>query len=707
MKLLKYRVTDFRSVQDSGWIEADQVTCLIGTNESGKTNLLLPLWKLNPARDGEIRQIDDHPRKAHSELKEAEEQPNFIRARFSVPPGLAQALAEKTEYPEDAMSEVEVARDFDGYYTIGFPNLEVPSMAVAELADRIEDLRKGLEAAHFDTSEQTKAQTRATKALEAAHRILDDQQNDVTELHAKSIAGALSRVSKKAVATLDTLGERYSTLRGDVEQLAEQITRPAPEDMDGVADLVLNRMPKFVYYSNYGNLDSEIYLPHVIANLERLPSLGPKEAARARTLRVLFDFVKLKPQEILELGKETLPAPAAPNRPIQQPTQDQIDADAEKKRQRTVLLQSAESRLTREFRDWWRQGEYTFRFAADGNHFRIWVSDRKRPEPIELESRSTGLQWFLSFFLTFLVESEEAHAGSILLLDEPGLTLHPVAQEDLSAFFHQLAQTSQILYTTHSPFMIDADHLDRVRAVYVDEDGLTRCSPDLRAQENKRDQARSVYAVDAALGLSVSRTMLLGSQPVIVEGASDQVYLTAMKAYLISQGLLKPPRELLFFPAGGVRGISKLVSILVGAKDDRPFVLLDGDAEGQRKAEDLRKGIYNDCKDRVLIVDEFTGLPGSEIEDLWPQSFLADRIAKLLRGPEEEFDDVVQQGQPIVPQVEAYAAKHGITLESPGWKVEVAKAAKRRLQGRPGLIAPVSSEAETWKRLFSLLVGST
>lgn len=54
MKLLKFRVTEFRSVLDSGWIEVENITALIGTNESGKTNILLPLWKLNPADEGEI-----------------------------------------------------------------------------------------------------------------------------------------------------------------------------------------------------------------------------------------------------------------------------------------------------------------------------------------------------------------------------------------------------------------------------------------------------------------------------------------------------------------------------------------------------------------------------------------------------------------------------------------------------------------------------
>jgi len=68
MKLKRFRVTQFRSVKDSTWIDADDVTALIGTNESGKTNLLIPLWKLNPAKDGEINPLIDYPRKRYHEI---------------------------------------------------------------------------------------------------------------------------------------------------------------------------------------------------------------------------------------------------------------------------------------------------------------------------------------------------------------------------------------------------------------------------------------------------------------------------------------------------------------------------------------------------------------------------------------------------------------------------------------------------------------
>ena len=100
---------------------------------------------------------------------------------------------------------------------------------------------------------------------------------------------------------------------------------------------------------------------------------------------------------ITEMGTETNGTPNAA----------QIDAAAKKNKERKILLSSAAAGFTKSFNEWWKQG----------NYFRIWVSDAVRPDPIELEARSTGLQWFFSFYLVFLVESELHHRNAILLLD--------------------------------------------------------------------------------------------------------------------------------------------------------------------------------------------------------------------------------------------------------------------------------------------------
>ncbi|MBK6991057.1 MAG: ATP-binding protein [Chitinophagaceae bacterium] len=215
-------------------------------------------------------------------------------------------------------------------------------------------------------------------------------------------------------------------------------------------------------------------------------------------------------------------------------TDVEIEIERTKKKEREILLQSASTKLTREFKEWWKQGNYRFRFQADGNHFRIWVSDELRPEEVELESRSKGLQWFFSFFLVFLVESKDTHSNCVLLLDEPGVSLHPVAQFDLIKFFNSLAEQNQIAYTTHSPFLVNPDNLANVKAVFVDEEGTSTVSSDLR--KNSKVAHSSIYPVHAAIGLTISETLLLGCQPVLVEGQSDQIYLQAIKNHLSGLG---------------------------------------------------------------------------------------------------------------------------------------------------------------------------
>ena len=66
MILKKFRVTNFRSVMDSGWIDCDNVTSLVGVNEAGKLNIILALWKFNPAREGKINLLHDMPSKEYS-----------------------------------------------------------------------------------------------------------------------------------------------------------------------------------------------------------------------------------------------------------------------------------------------------------------------------------------------------------------------------------------------------------------------------------------------------------------------------------------------------------------------------------------------------------------------------------------------------------------------------------------------------------------
>ncbi len=701
MKLTSFRVVGFRSVVDSGWIEVEDIGALVGVNEAGKSNLLVALWKLNPAKGGEINPTADYPRKHYHAIRAIpdKEKPVFIQARFALDDELIGTLAGLTGVAKDQLGVAQVERKFNKLYRTTFPEAKVARETAR--ADVIALLQEA--EAEISKLEPTATETALHEQMKQA---MATAITDVESSVAATITGvALAAVSKKLSAVdpekavkRSLIGPRYGMLLDKVASIVEGLSKPHPTSNKEARQAVLAALPGFVYYSHYGNLDSEIYLPYVIRDLER-EDLGPKSAAKVRTLKVLFEFVKLSAEEILELGQDVT---KKPDRTA--PTDEEIAAIAAKKKERDILLQSASTDLTGKFRDWWKQGEYRFRFSADGDHFRIWVSDDKRPEDIELESRSTGLQWFFSFYLVFLVESQGDHEDAVLLLDEPGLGLHPLAQKDLSAFFESLSSTNQIVYSAHSPFLMDSNHLERVHSVFVGDDGTTQVSADLRASEPGSQQAKSVYAVHTALGLTVSDTFLIGCQPVIVEGHSDQLTLSAIKTYLVSKGLLSPPKELVFLPAQGVKGVRAVVSIVAGREEELPIVLLDSDTQGKGLAKKLQADLYNASKDRVQLVGDVTEMDGSEVEDLWPPEFFGNIVTRFLRGPDEDFSDVLKAGNPVVDQVEAYAEKHKIELESPGWKVEIARRAKLKLGTRPDAVADDSPVVVWWKALFEKLI---
>lgn len=694
MRLKSFRVRNFRSVDDSGPIEADNVTALIGINESGKSNLLVPLWKMRPAKDGQIKPTADYPRRQFTDFRNSENKPFFIEAVFSPTPEQARELAELSGAPADSFDEILVKRSLDGKYYVSFPKaLRRRTVPKCDVHGLLEGANSEINALTPLKSEEASAAMIRDAVLKAMQALPDVEAVDAAAID--GLAAALPNIDNPLKTS--AIAPRYDRLREEIGQIQADLKRPVPNEMDKVRSLALKHVPSFVYYTNYGNLDSEIYLPHVIENMKR-DDLGPREEAKVRTLKVLFHFVGLEPEEILELGRDF----RAPNN--RQPTDDEIAAIAEKKKERSILLQSAGAKLTKEFREWWKQGEYRFRFEADGDHFRIWVSDDKRPEEVELEGRSTGLQWFLSFYLVFLVESQDAHEGSILLLDEPGTSLHPLAQKDLSAFFDGLSEENQLLYTTHSPFLIDADRLDRARKVFVAPDGTTKATPDLREGEGD-DKARraSGYAVYAALGLTVAESLLLGCTTVVVEGLSDQIYLSAIKNILIGLGKIKPSREIIFPPAGGAKGVRVVASIVTGRDEALPTVLLDSDEPGKRMSKELKTSLYADAQDKILEVATYAGFDGSEIEDLIPLDVMCTTVDRWQRGPEQAFSDVCKTGVPVVDQIEAWAASHKIVLAAPAWKVDLAKRVKQSLLSRqvdtfhPNIV-------ERWEQLFAKLL---
>lgn len=683
MKLIRFRVTNFRSIKDSTWIDCSDVTNIIGINEAGKSNALLALWKFNPTDKAEINLLEDLPRNEYSSLKNSCQELPFIEVVFRLEEDdeLLKNLIKITGRRKEELSDIHLKRFYSGKYSYNFPYEEtITELPSKEFITYIEEKTNAI--SKISTESKVEKHYKAIVESMLNGYIDELQQKDKID----------KNLLQEFISNTENTGAKPGA-KSEIQPIVNDVLKYFREQMellsrpriwcDEVWKQVFSLMPNFVYYSNYGNLDTEIYLPHVIDNLERNNITGVA-AAKVRTLKVLFDFIGLNPKEILELGEDGANL-----------SQDEIEKFNKKKEERTVLLNSASSKLTKEFKQWWKQGNYVFDLRADGKFFKIWVSDEKRPDKVVLEARSTGLQWFLSFYLVFLTQIKTNLKNTIILLDEAGLSLHPLAQKDLLAFFKNLATTNQIIYTTHSPFLVDTNNIDSVKIAYIDNDGYTVISNDLRANSDpKRDT--SVYAVHAALGLSVSDIMLNGCQPVIVEGASDQYYLNAIKTYLIASGLFKPSKDVVFMPAGGVKGVSAIASI-VSAKGELPYVIIDGDTSGTSFKDKLKKDLYKDEEHKLICLKDFVeGLEAVEIEDIIPFSCISKAIDRLFRSVDDfEFDEVYDSKKPLLSQIEEYARMNRVKLPK-GYKVEIAKFAKQKIIN----MSEKEKEVDVWIKIF-------
>lgn len=679
MQLVKYKVEKFRSIGNSGWISVEDVIALIGENESGKTNLLIPLWKLNPAVSSTGNKLDllvDYPRSQYHLIENADKASELRTHRFIV--------------AEFVLDEEDI-KEFQKLLGVNIPITKIHLSR---------DYNDELHVELFNNDENI-IEWQNVHIRKELDNIIGDIEDEELRIKLKRLTG------ENDYKGIMTLIDNTKGLEEEQQGLLKRIRGLVEAQIS--FDLVISKkqpivdlIPKFIYYSSYENLDSDIYLPDAMN-----PSSNLINNKKNRTLNTLFNYVGQSAKQIYDLG---LNPSGYSSSQLSEQQKEQVQANTKK---RQVLLESAATRFTEDFNKWWKQEDkYIFKFEVDSNCFRIKVADSRRPAFLEFSSRSSGLQWFFSFFLIFLVESEGKHKNTILLLDEPGVTLHPNAQKQLYLFFDNLSKSNQIIYTTHSPFMINANQLDKVYAVYANDEGLSCVSADLRAPQKNKKLANSIYPAHAALGLSVSDTLLLGCQPVIVEGISDQIYFTLLKNALIRKGKLNTQKEIVFIPSEGVKGIKAILQILSGLQtEEYPLVIVDGDSAGKTLMSSLteKNGLYSGKGDRIICLKEMR--EDAETEDLIPFDLMKGIVNNYLpkaADSDDTFSDIADGHKLICDQIKSYTQTNSIKLPH-GFKVEIAELIKRRVTNKNIDIIDSMNESQQKMvyRIFNSIVGRT
>lgn len=557
MKLTTFRIRMFRNIIDSGEIAVDDaVTCLVGMNESGKTAVLSALHRLNPVDDVSFDEQRDYPRwllaKARREKTIGDAVP--VEATFILD-------SEELALLEDAMGPGVVADSMvtvSRRYNVDNRQWSIrpdAKRAVANLLERADVRKKTIE------------QFKDVKDIDGIEAVCVQMAGDTSDTQAEKTAEEVARIRAE-----------LSSLDGD----------PA---WRVAVNLLKSRLPKLFYFSDYSSLEGRIDVAALAAKDDQVGSSADQ------TARALLRLASTTPQALAE--------------------DDYEDRKAE--------LEAVGHELTSQVFEYWRQNtNLRVQFDIDRNYENIGphqqtiihtcldirVEDTRHAFTNNFGLRSSGFRWFFSFLAAF-TEFEGRNEPVVVLLDEPGLTLHARAQGDLLRFINErLASAVQVLYTTHSPFLVETDKIDRVRIV---EDGGPATGATV-TQEALTVGESSIFPLQAALGYDVAQHLFIGQTNLLVEGPSDFVFLDAVSRLLTNGCRIGLDQRWRVLPTGGAANIPAFVALMGQALD--VTVLIDSGTEGAARLEKAVDAARVQ-RDRIVQVNEITGRKHSDIEDLF------------------------------------------------------------------------------------------
>ena len=633
MRLTHARVQNYRCVRDTGWFDIEQAkTILVGPNEAGKTAVLEALQQINrPAGVKGFDPLRDYPRKLYNaEIQVRKRDPGEIpvsSARFALDP---EDLAELHDDFSDAV--YGCTRSINNeltHWLEGGPAVVVFS----------EELRNDLTclAIHVDIRART----------------ANDQEDDGPGLS----AGLKDIIAGWEVGTTRIADDCANELRGWLDSVIEfvgendatQVQHHArllgytriPEELEAALTKLKGRLPVFIFFNDYFRVRPNLHLRHFAARIER----GSLDDGRYDYGNVcLLKLLGFDAGELADLGDARDPGD----------DQDAFERYRSQLNERRIKLNAASVRLTNEIRSIWnpdrtRAVADRVLIQADGQHLEVVVEDELGVQ-IEVDQRSAGFQWLVSFFVVFFAEAKDAHANAILLLDEPGLSLHGLKQREFRQTISRLAEGNQTMYTTHSPFLVGPDELDLVRVVEMtDRDEGTKVHTTVTA----RDPA-ALLPLQEALGYDLAQSLFAQQRNLVLEGLTDFWYFEATAQLLRDAGLADLNEKIALLPAKTAGKVVYFATIL-HANNLKVAALLDSDNAGDQaaKQEILAHTLGNS---RILRTGDVC--PGAitkpEIEDLLRNTLVA--------MAQSELDwDVTEAAtkQPRRPIADIFAAEIG------------------------------------------------
>jgi predicted ATP-dependent endonuclease of OLD family len=631
----RFRIQNYKKVQDTGWIDCLDLTVFVGKNESGKSSIFRGLSKLNPSDGEKYDGLKEFPRRRYASEFKAHDWP-VASVEFTLADDEKKEINDMSPLLKDS-TKISCTRHYS--WTLDVEFIPTPNLPVVTNQRFLTLLNKWQTDLQTATAPDGKGEALASIKL----KLLPFFSEKVKQLQTAKSDGLVNEALVSETVNMESsqMNEVWQKeiFKAGTEELNQvKTSRAALSQLNNARAWVLNHLPKFVYFDRYDVIDSAVHLPTFIQQMRTTPPLP-----RARSTKALFQHVGLDIDKLLQLD------PTQPNKAA-----EELKRFAD---ERAILMSSASDAMTKRFSEWWEQRKHRFSYRTDGPFFRVWVSDDLDSSEIELDQRSAGMQYFFSFYLVFLEETKDAYSNSILLLDEAGLQLHGTAQQKIVKFLKKISKDNQLLYTTHSPFMIDGDNLETVRVVYEDAiDGTSKVSSEVWPKD--RD---SLFPLQAALGYSIAQTLFYSKRQLVVEGITDYFILKAMNELLSSMKRETLRNDAIIVPAGGVSKLMPLAAMLTG-QGVEIRVLLDGDDPGIQKGKEIKNKLLIES----FFVSSYSGGKGTDIEDLFPEDIYADAVKQAYKLKDLPLDESTTATS-VVSKVEIALKKVGInTLEK--WK---------------------------------------
>jgi len=561
LRLRRFRIRAFRCIHDSGDVTVGDLAAFVGRNESGKTTILQGLILLN--RDEIV-----------SDLDLCDEMVEELKSEIKV----AEGVFELNEHEREFVKEK-------------FPSLDIKRLKIfrtnknPEIQYDFEDGKIGEEQNTNLRSWQSITSDLQNFIDTIPNHIQERLDTDFFQLSSppKTIGGF-----KKDLQIFD---ESIKSVASEEEEVVSEWNELYPkilENSDGFLNtserleleefIKDNLHPRIVYFSDYkkilGNINLQDYLHGVKSstggNVEYV-----EEFDRVETVRNLFYLAELELDKLEEYQN-------SPSKLIK-------------------LLNQASKKLTSRLNPAWK-GEpihVELRFNP-GNIMSVVISDVHRDGTITntglLNRRAEGFKWTFSFIINFAAETQRSELKeAILLLDEPARNLHPTQQRGISDMLKNLAGTNQVLYATHSPFMIfdytpgnllvveleRKNHLSKIYYEYWKADDATLIP--------------ILYGLSRGLVEStVDREIGSNSRPIIiVETMSDTMYLNAFDKFLQDPNISMNPLNVI--PAYNKNSVLPL-AIFYRDHGYNTFILLDNDNESKQIAEQLKNNKFSEIQ---------------------------------------------------------------------------------------------------------------